>query len=366
MHFLKAIFKKKNAPIKTDVDFWSWFLKKEKRFHKKLRHKKNYESIFIKKVQDKLSELRTGYYLHFNIQEKKTYELIISANSNIKNIVFVEELIASAPKLKGWKFTALKPAAYSKNYQVEAQDFLLNETTLFFQENIRTDYPDLIDISIIHTALSNTDETISPNSLKHFLKNYLGELRFITIDKIQVINKHQANKKLIPISELHDYLIGREKKFIEKNEKHFYNTINDNYNLSHLTLSPNIPCVVIANEKLLSWDKQSSHPWLAIMTIHYDGLHNLGMPNNEDTITINDLEDILFISLPCKNGHVSLGSSMSENKKKLFFACKDFRYVSKVFDKFCLKYKDQFKIEYNIKNDKYWQTFEKYKTTLMN
>ena len=42
--------------------------------------------------------------------DDKTAELIITAESDIKTFVFVEELIDEAPVLKGWKFTALKPA----------------------------------------------------------------------------------------------------------------------------------------------------------------------------------------------------------------------------------------------------------------
>lgn len=43
--------------------------------------------------------------------DNETAELIITADGILKNYVFVEELIDSVPKIKGWKFTAHKPAA---------------------------------------------------------------------------------------------------------------------------------------------------------------------------------------------------------------------------------------------------------------
>jgi hypothetical protein len=42
-------------------------------------------------------------------------ELVLTADRTINNIVFVEELVATAPEIPGWKFTALKPALDIEN-----------------------------------------------------------------------------------------------------------------------------------------------------------------------------------------------------------------------------------------------------------
>lgn len=46
-----------------------------------------------------------------------TAELVVTADGDIKTFVWVEELIAAAPKLANWKFTALKPATGSGRRQ---------------------------------------------------------------------------------------------------------------------------------------------------------------------------------------------------------------------------------------------------------
>jgi len=58
-----------------------------------------------------------------------------------------------------------------------------------------------------------------------FLDNYLGELDFLNnIDNLKVINKKEAEKELVSIGKLKDFLIWRQKEFIEKYEGVWYNT----------------------------------------------------------------------------------------------------------------------------------------------
>jgi hypothetical protein len=53
--------------------------------------------------------LKTDFFLT-GMYNDDTVELVLTADGAVKNIVFVEELVNSAPKIEGWKFTALKPA----------------------------------------------------------------------------------------------------------------------------------------------------------------------------------------------------------------------------------------------------------------
>jgi predicted fused transcriptional regulator/phosphomethylpyrimidine kinase len=54
-----------------------------------------------------------------------TAELVLTADGSLLNIAFVEDLVETAPNLKGWKFTALKPA-------MENEDFTINMGDLFW------------------------------------------------------------------------------------------------------------------------------------------------------------------------------------------------------------------------------------------
>src|SRR5882757_2259292 len=110
MSFLKNIFKTKEEPLQSGEDFWNWFRKNEKTFHKVIKDQGNIEKDFFDKLSPKLNELKDGFFYLTGMYDDNTAELDITADGTVKNIVFVEELIKSAPNIDGWKFTALKPA----------------------------------------------------------------------------------------------------------------------------------------------------------------------------------------------------------------------------------------------------------------
>jgi hypothetical protein len=61
-----------------------------------------------------------------------TAELVITADGAIENIVFVEELISAAPKIDGWKFTALKAALDIKDVNIEMSGYRFSKENLSF------------------------------------------------------------------------------------------------------------------------------------------------------------------------------------------------------------------------------------------
>jgi len=59
--FLTSILKKKDEPIRTIDDFWTWFLKNEKTFFKVIKKHDNIEKDFFDKISPKLNELKEGF-----------------------------------------------------------------------------------------------------------------------------------------------------------------------------------------------------------------------------------------------------------------------------------------------------------------
>src|SRR6185312_2953150 len=114
MSFLKNILGKRDEPIKSKEDFWNWFQKNEKGFHKVVKENGNVEKNFFEKLSPKLNELQDGFFYLTGMYDASTVELVITADGAIRNIVFVEELVNAAPKINGWKFTALKPSVNIK------------------------------------------------------------------------------------------------------------------------------------------------------------------------------------------------------------------------------------------------------------
>jgi len=230
MSFLKSIFGKKDEPIKTYADFWQWFQKHELDFYKAIRSNDNIEEDFIEVIGPKLRELNESLYFLAGMKDDDTAELVISAEGEIQTFYFVEELVIAAPSIKGWLFTALKPALPSGDVSINMGGYEFNCDNISFYSNELPDYPDEIDITVVHNQLTkqNFKEVTSGTYL--FLENYLGELHFATsVDNLKVIGMDDVQKELIPGEKLKDFLTWREKEFIEKYDGTRHNTENDTH-----------------------------------------------------------------------------------------------------------------------------------------
>ncbi|MEO6252387.1 MAG: DUF695 domain-containing protein [Ferruginibacter sp.] len=362
MSFLKSIFGKKDEPIKSYADFWTWFQKNEKEFYNLVKGRLNIEKGFFNRLSPKLAELKDGYFFLTGMYDDNTVELVLTADGDTKNIVFIEELVEAAPKISGWKFTSLKPALNIEDVSIEMAGLKFNADILFFYSNELPNYPDEIDICIVHNDMTEENRQQIINGTYIFLDNYLGELDFVkNIDNLQVISKGEAQKELISIAKLKDYLTWRQKEFVEKYEGVRYDTENDEYSILEAKLESGNMLLAVVNTKLLGWDSQASHPWLAVMTIKYDGSNNNGMPNKGDYESMSNIEEEIMTSLVDKDGNLNVGRQTAKNEREIYFACKDFRKPSKVFYETQQKYSGKFEIEFDIYKDKYWQTFERFK-----
>ena len=211
MSFLKNIFGKKEECIKSYIDFWNWFQKNGKDFYNIVKSHKNIEKGFFNKLSPKLQELKEGYFYLTGMFDDNTVELVLTADGNIKNIVFVEELVNIAPQIDGWKFTSLKPAIDIKNLSIEMAGYKFNDENIGFYANEFAEYPDEIDIAIVHNDMNKKNETQVTNGVYIFLDNYLGELDFVNnIDNLTVICKKEARKDIVPIEKLKDFLTWRQ------------------------------------------------------------------------------------------------------------------------------------------------------------
>lgn len=170
-----------------------------------------------------------------------------------------------------------------------------------------------------------------------------------------------ARKELIPIEKLKAYLIWREKEFVEKYEGVGHNTEEDAYSSFEATFKNGNMMVAVMNTTLLKWDSIASHPWIACIEIENNGQDSKGMPDKMEINLMNEFEDKLSEQLKDADGYLYIGRKTGDNERIIYFACKEFRKLSKVIDTVMEKYKDKWKIAYSIYKDKYWQTFEKFK-----
>jgi hypothetical protein len=349
---------KKESPIQSYSDFWNWFLKNEKEFFKIVQNGKNIHKGFFDKLAPKLDKIQDGIYFLTGMFDDQTAELILTPDGAIKNIYVIEELVNTAPKMEGWKFTALKPASAITDVGINYENFEFNKDNLKFYPNIHKSYPDEIDLTIVYDHFREDKKQLVTNGVYIFLDNFLGELHSVTlIDNMKVVGLNETSEELIPIEKLKDYLIWREKEFVEKYEGTRHNTDNDNYSSYEATTKDGGVVIAILNTDLLKWDKKASHPWIFIVTIPFDGNNNNGMPDNETYQLLNEIEDEIGLDLKDLEGHLNIGRETANSKREIFFACKDFRKPSKTADQLIKKYSGSLEISYEIYKDKYWQSF---------
>ncbi|MNK67170.1 hypothetical protein D3C87_865020 [compost metagenome] len=358
MSFLDKILGKKEAPIQSYSDFWNWFSGNEKAFFKTVQSGENIHQGFFDKLAPKLDEIHEGIYFLTGMFDDQTAELVLTPDGAIRNIYAIEELVANAPKIDGWKFTALKPASDINNIGITYQDFEFSKENLKFYPRIHEGYPDEIDLVIVYDHFIEDKKSNITNGVYIFLDNYLGELHSVTlIDNLVVAGPDQASEELIPIEKLKDYLIWREKEFVEKYEGTRHNTENDSYANFEGKKQDGSIVLALINTTIIEWDKKASHPWVFIVGIPFDDCDNGGLPDEKTYKLLEEIEEEIIYSLPDSEGYLNIGRETANNKREIFFTCKDFRKPAKIADELIKKYSGVFEISYELYKDKYWQSF---------
>lgn len=361
MSLIKNILGSKKQSIHSYESFWNWFQQNEKAFFKIVSKGTDIEKEFFGKLRPKLDELKEGFYYLTGMYDDATAELIITPEGVVKNIVFVEELVASAPKLKGWRFTALKPEMGIKDVNIEMAGFKFHNENMHFIPVNNPEYPDEIDITIVHDDLNDENKSTIMNGTYIFLDNFLGELNFVTtIDNLDVIGPQQSQRELVPISKLKDYLVWRQKEFVEKYEGTRYSTESDNYAAMEAELKNGMPLVAIVNTELLKWDRKASHPWLMTVEIKYDGEEDNGMPNEADYQVMEEIENKIQDELKDADGYLNVGRETADSLREVFFACRNFRRSSKVLHQVQTDYAGKIDLTYEIHKDKYWRSLDRF------
>lgn len=361
MNFLKNIFGKKEAPIKSYSDFWDWFLKNEKEFFKVVQKGDNINKGFFDFLSPKLDEIHDGIYFLTGMFDSKTAELILTPDGAIKNIYAIEALVAAAPEIESWKFTALKPASDIKDVSINYENFKFNSKNLKFYPNLYKSYPDEIDLTIVYDDFTEDKKAVITNGIYIFLDNYLGELHSVTlIDNMKVSGNEGVSEELIPIEKLKDYLIWREKEFVEKYEGIRHNTENDAYANFEGKRKEGGIFLALINTTILEWDKKASHPWIFIVSIPFKITDESGLPDSDSYKLLDEIEDEISADLKDLEGYLNIGRETANGKREIFFACKEFRKPPRVLDTIIKKYSQNFEISYDIYKDKYWQSFRHY------
>ena len=360
MSFISNVFKKKEEQIKSNEDFWKWFQQNERDFYKVVKDHNDIEKDFFDKLSPKLDQLRDGFFFLTGMLDDETAELIITAEGVLQNYVFVEELINSAPKIPGWKFTAHKPAS-NEGFSINMAGYEFDNKNINFYSNDDPNYPDEIDITVVYDNYNEEDKATVTNGVYIYLDNLLGELESLTtIDSITITGR-ESNQKLIPIEKLKHYLIWRQKEFVEKYDGIRYDTDDDECSVLEAKLNSGNKLIATINTDLLRWDRKASHPWIFTVTIKFEGEDNNGMPDEETYQLLDEFEDKLLAELKDYEGYLYVGRQTADSEREIYFACKDFRKPSKVTSQIKDSYSSRIEIDFDVYIDKYWKSFNRFR-----
>lgn len=362
MGILGKLFRKKEVAIETYADFWQWFQLNAATFHRVVKKQGDLEKEFFDKLAPQLGALKDGYWYLTGMCDDRCAELVLTADGTVKNIVFVEELVAAAPAIPNWRITALKPALGIEDVNISMGGYLFQESNLSFYAPHHADYPDEVDIVFVYDDFKEEDRDVIVNGVFIFLDNFLGELHAVTtIDSMSVRSRVQAEQELIPIGKLKDYLIWREKEFVEKCNDVWHEADNEQFSLMEGTMKNGKPVIAIINRDLLEWDGKASHPWMVALEIKYDGSDYEGLPDGDTNELMNAIEDELGALLTADAGYLNIGRKSANNVRTIYWACKEFREVSKQLHALVKRYEGRLELSYDIFKDKYWQALEQYR-----
>lgn len=355
MKFLKNLFNfKKDASVTNYQEFWDWFQSNEKAFFKTVKSHKNVDENCLSLVVEKLQNLNPQFYAQVGMEDDNTADLVLTAEGDVKNFVFVEDLVAAIPKIDGWSFTTLKPAS-GFGVSINMNEYVFDNNTISFFTKDLPEYPDEIDITLVHKAYNESNKKIITQGSLIYLDTILGEYNAATlIDAVNVNGINAQNKDLIPIEKLPDFLKWREKEFIEKDKGFRTGDEEDSFSTYEAETQEGLPIIAFMNKSLLDWDAKSSHPWMMVIEFNFKSDNNNGMPNKTTYTLMDDFDDTLSELLKPKEGYLNIGRQTGDNKRTLYFACKEFRKSSKTTFQLIEKYKNQLDITYDIFKDKYW------------
>ncbi|WP_158618310.1 DUF695 domain-containing protein [Chitinophaga lutea] len=353
MNFLNKLFGKAPVQIRTYDEFWKWFAAHEKQFHKTVRKGEQIETLFFDKLSPVLHQLNENFYCLTGMYDDDTAELVISAEGEIKAFVFAEDLVAAAPPMRGWRFTALKPAI-GLDTGIRMSGYEFNAGNISFYNSGDDAFPDEIDITFVHQEYDEDNKDTIGSGIQIFLENALGELTAsMQIDSMRF---GAANgNTLIPVAKLSEYLTWREAEFVEK----YKNTQWDGdgaFSLLEAQDEYNMPIFAALNTSLLQWQHKPSHPWLLVLEIEYAYDEN-GLPNNAALDLLNQLEDELLARLEPAGAPLYLGRKTNGGSRMIYFACREFREVSRQTTAFIRQHPEH-TIHYRIFKDKYWMTMD--------
>jgi hypothetical protein len=352
---LKKLFGKKKE-VNTIDSFWNWFVKNEHRFRKMGTHT-NKAHVFLDELIQQMKPYNPWLKALAGPYDKRTFELIITADGDIALFCKVEELVNAAPPLKEWKITAHKPAIGMDKMSIDMFGHTFDAENMSFYPVLDPAYPDEINIVLVHPGFNEEETANFQTGGMIYLENALGELHTATmIDKYEVRGTPLPDEQieLIPLDKLENYLTWREKEFVEKYASRDASRPAESWGVLEAQDKQGKPMFSTVDAGFKNWEYVTAYPWLVQIDIDYTGNEN-GLPDKRQMSELQQIEDGILELLKSNTSVLFIGHHTHDNLRSIYFHSADYMAVSKIIHHYLENMVSGYKTLFFIRKDKYWQ-----------
>ena len=365
MGFLQKLLGRNQAIVVNNVvndkdTFWAWFQAQSPQFHQAVLKQEQIESVFFDPLSAWLDRMHEGIYFLAGEAEPGVAELVFTADGVFKNFAFIEDLVAAAPDIAGWRFVALKPACHLEGFGINMAGRTYSADTLHFYPRENRAYPHVVDIAIVYSDDTATENELS-SGVYVYMDNLLGEWVSVThIDKLDIFNQREATQPLYPMAELAPYLASKHQAWQQAYGEVYYSSDQDEFASFEGETDNGQLIVGIIDSTLLAWPHKPSHPWMLTLRIDYDGSGLNGMPSKHIYQHMEAFEDAVVAALPEHEGYLNLGRETGDDMRLVYFACKQFVQATRVLERLMPQYSQEMDISYDVFQDKYWLSLQRF------
>lgn len=336
--------------------FWNWFEASEKKYRQFSNNGTEAADQLLDNLLDHLKPYDPWLKCLVGKANDGQNELIITADGDIALFTKVEALVAAAPRMAGWIFTAHKPAC-GMGISISYNDEEFNSSTLRFYPHHLEGMPDEISIVVTHPRFKASEESFFRNAAHIYLENSMGELAVaLDIDELAA-GPIPADIETIPIEKLPDYITWRKKEFVEKYSKLHAYPLGEEFTVLKATSEGNKPLTAIVNSQGNSYDFKPAFPWCVEISCKYVG-DSQGLPGKKQLDALQELEDAIIHLPGMQAGTLYLAAETFDNCRTLYFYASDFRQPSTTLHHFFEQHKTTFDCSFYIVKDKYWQKLQ--------
>jgi hypothetical protein len=359
MSLLDTIFNKPKPKYQA-ADFWKWLLKNKTRLDQLKTAIEQDAHQLLDEVIEELSQFNPWLKAVCGNYDDDTIELIITADGDIALFTKVQELIAAAPHLPGWRFTAHKPAVGLSNMGIRMYGKVFDESTLHFYPIEEPEYPDEVILVFTHPDYLPADHEDFQTAINMFVQNGIGELKAATlIDDMDYGSEPEDKTELIPIAKLDSYLLWREKEFVEKYQAGPIEKVPELYNVIEGQDEDGNVMIAIVNTAYENWSYKPAYQWLLSVSMEYEAAEN-GLPPEKMLAAMQLEEEQVIKMLVSQSEAIYVSSKTFKGARTACFYTRSYELPCQLMHKWADEHPNSVISGFFVEKDKYWRCLEEF------